>query len=942
MAKRINFFDGATSSTTPTIGNLVASDIVQYANDAAFEAGEEGSPTTGNIYFNTTSHVIRYYNGTSWITLVDLSTSQTLTNKILDGTSATGTNNITNDADKITYDNGSSGLTATDLQAATDELDTHIDNLETLSGSTGATHHGTFTGTTIADNSTTKSALQALETAVESKINSSEKGANNGVATLDSGGKVPATQLPSTVMELQGSWNASTNTPTLADGVGSIGDVYEVTVAGTQNLGSGSITFAVGDWAVYAASGVWYKSLNSNAVTSVNGYTGTVSLVKGDIGLGNVDNTSDSTKNSATADLSNKTFTDSVTIQEQSSTPSTPSSGDQKIYPKTNGKWYTLDDAGTESEVGSGSGSGGINYILNPGAETDTSGWATYDEGSLDSVPTDGTGGTATTTWTRSTSSPLRKDASFLLTKASGDEHQGEGVSYDFTIDSADKAKVLSISFDYLVSSGTYATGDLAVYIYDVTNSQVIQPTGYQIESASVSMKHNATFQTNSNSTSYRLIIHVASTQASAYTMKFDNFIIGPQVITQGTPKDDFISVTPTFTGFGTVTNIEVYSRRDGDCLEMQGNFTTGTTTATEARISLAYRSGTVTSYAIPSIRLAGTMVFSSSAAAIGTTLIEPSVTYLTIGTQDASAAGLTKQNGNTFSSSSKFSFWARVPIAGWSSNVQMSSSTDTRATVAIITGNPASASSGNPIIVPTILKDTHGCYNSTDGRYTVAVPGTYKMFGALSSASSATTLSIYKDGSVYQLCGNLDSNGEATFAGMVDCIAGSIIDIRPGGTVDATDMSLNIERTSGPSQIAASESVNMMATSSTTSLDTSTPTIVNGTVVFDSHGGYNSSNGVYTCKLPGKYEIVVGLRTNAVVIGVGGIQEIYVKHNSDANIPLFRSYWSSSTYQIMLNGTYTFNCLAGDTLKCLSYQNSTVSLDGSTANFMSIKRVGN
>jgi len=110
-----------------------------------------------------------------------------------------------------------------------------------------------------------------------------EKGAALGVATLDGGGKVPVSQLPNSVMELQGFWNASTNTPTLADGTGSPGDVWEVSVAGTTNFGSGPISFAVGDWAVYAADGKWHKSLNSNAVTSVNGYTGTVVLTTSDI-----------------------------------------------------------------------------------------------------------------------------------------------------------------------------------------------------------------------------------------------------------------------------------------------------------------------------------------------------------------------------------------------------------------------------------------------------------------------------------------------------------------------------------------------------------------------------------------------------------------------------------------------------------------------------------
>jgi hypothetical protein len=175
------------------------------------------------------------------------------------------------------------------------------------------------------------------------------------------------------------------------------------------------------------------------------------------------------------------------------------------------------------------------------------------------------------------------------------------------------------------------------------------------------------------------LIFHVGSTSASAYVLKIDDIKIGPSNYIFGSPITDWQAVTPTFTGLGTVTSIEVYSRRNGDNLEIEGNFTTGTTTGTEARISLNYRGANVTSTAIPSIRKAGEMFFSSAAAAVGTMLIEPSVTYLTLGSQSAGNAGLTKQLGTTYASSSKHTFSASVPILGWSSSTQMSDSADTR-----------------------------------------------------------------------------------------------------------------------------------------------------------------------------------------------------------------------------------------------------------------------
>ena len=109
----------------------------------------------------------------------------------------------------------------------------------------------------------------------------SSKGNALGLATLDGGGKVPVAQLPSAIMIYKGTWDASTNSPTLIDGTGDTGDVYRVSVAGIQDLGSGSISFDVGDYVIYNGT-IWEKSDTTDAVTSVNGYTGIVVLDTGD------------------------------------------------------------------------------------------------------------------------------------------------------------------------------------------------------------------------------------------------------------------------------------------------------------------------------------------------------------------------------------------------------------------------------------------------------------------------------------------------------------------------------------------------------------------------------------------------------------------------------------------------------------------------------------
>jgi hypothetical protein len=58
-------------------------------------------------------------------------------------------------------------------------------------------------------------------------------------------------------LNYKGTWNASTNTPALASGVGTKGDYYVVSVAGATNL-DGITNWGVGDWATFNGS-VWQR-----------------------------------------------------------------------------------------------------------------------------------------------------------------------------------------------------------------------------------------------------------------------------------------------------------------------------------------------------------------------------------------------------------------------------------------------------------------------------------------------------------------------------------------------------------------------------------------------------------------------------------------------------------------------------------------------------------
>lgn len=78
------------------------------------------------------------------------------------------------------------------------------------------------------------------------------------IATLDGSNKLTSSQDPSQAVSYKGTHDVSGNSPALADGSGTAGDTYYVSVAGSRNYGSGSLTLAVGDALVYSGS-VWQK-----------------------------------------------------------------------------------------------------------------------------------------------------------------------------------------------------------------------------------------------------------------------------------------------------------------------------------------------------------------------------------------------------------------------------------------------------------------------------------------------------------------------------------------------------------------------------------------------------------------------------------------------------------------------------------------------------------
>lgn len=166
------------------------------------------------------------------------------------------------------------------------------DKPATFAPSTHAASHGAAGSDPV---TVAVSQVSGLQAALDAKQSS------GSYATLDGSGKVPAAQLPSYVDDVL---------------------EYANLAAFPATGATGTIYVAIDTAKAYRWTGSTYLEISPSEVTSVAGKTGAVTLAKADVGLGNVDNTSDASKpvSSATqtalnakANLSGATFTGGVT-----------------------------------------------------------------------------------------------------------------------------------------------------------------------------------------------------------------------------------------------------------------------------------------------------------------------------------------------------------------------------------------------------------------------------------------------------------------------------------------------------------------------------------------------------------------------------------------------------------------------------------------------------
>lgn len=964
----LNFSEGATVNA-PAQTFLSTTEFQTFASDAAYVTAKGSAASEGNAYGNTTDNHIHYYDGTAWRVVEHnkhnfaATTAPTVTD---DSASSYSVGSIWIDvtADLI--------YIATDVSVGAAVWKEQVDANSTQSIG-GAK---TFTAAVIISDTTQSSSKDTGALIIEgglgveknayvggnlevigdltvqgttTTLNTATLDVEDANVTVNKGGTVASADsavsgltVDTDATDARIGYDSTLASKFKAGDVGSESEV--ITASATQVMTGKRIAFSSANDATTTGSNATLAAFTTGIVRLTNGSLASISGIPAGSSGQNfiIEN-----KTGATFVLNNEeataTAADRILTGTGANVNITNNASVELVYDSTSARWQLVGGTGS----GSSSSSGGINYFSdNSDAEIGTTGLTTYSDGSA--TPVDLTGGSPTATITRTTSSPLRGTGSFLFT-AGG---IGDGVYSTITPDRADviRGAVLYGSIDYEYSA-TVATGSYTIWLYDVANSLLVQPAGYQLQGgvAGIANRHIFSFQLSTNATTYRVAIHQAVASPGG-NLKFDNRILGPQQIQYGVPVTDWESFTPT----GSWTTNTTYAgkkRRIGDSLECWVKvLVSGAPTSATLTINLPSGLSIDTSKAPGTPSAAGDGNFGwADGADSGVGFHQGLVVYDTAtSVRVAGDDGAVYWNATTpytFAAGDFVEIRMIVPIAGWGSSVQMSSdSSEGRVVAAIITGNPASASAGNPFIVPTVSYDSHSGYNATTGGYTVKVPGIHKLYGAMTSSAGATNIFIYKNAVSSILAGTLDSGGEGTFCGSVNCIAGDVIDVRPDGVVDANTFGLNIERTSGNSSIAANESVNLYYTTAAgqSCTNNANTRIDFGTKVFNSHGDTvtTGASWVWTSGSSGKIRVTPTITFSAN--GTGSRVITISKNGSD----YARFYGNTTASQLIsVSGSTTMDVIAGTTVYVLAFQDSggALTLNADAANnYISIERIGN
>jgi hypothetical protein len=598
----------------------------------------------------------------------------------------------------------------------------------------------------------------------------------------------------------------------------------------------------------------------------------------------------------AVQSFTNKTVEDSLTVK-QVATPSTPAAGYNKRYPKADGIERSLLPSGKEIAIDT---KGDYEFLW----DKQISDFVAYDDGAS-AIPVDGTGGSPSTITIAAAASPINTEAGklnidFSKSAANG---QGEGMSVAFSTRGRTDYSAVRVCKISVETSANYANNDCGIYLYDVTNSRLIYPADQDIKASSFVSQQQFEFHLSPDSTSYRLITHVQSTNATAYTLTMTVGVYETKTATG--PIDTYLGQLTTTGTWTTNTTYTGKYWRIGDRLKGKVNVTTsGAPTTAVLYINLP-AGIVIDTTKIQNPTSLNTMFLGACwIRDMGVNTHEGKLVYFTttqLGIRiPSSTVSPTILYGREVDATSPFAFGAsdeinleyEVPIVGWSSNQVLSEDAGNRLIACDVTSAGLTGINPNNSYVKlnleVVIRDETASWSTTNYQYTIPETGWYDLDGRTVIAQTNVlndqyALSIYKNGAAS--IGGLYVTAMATSAfglvvsGTKYYLKGDILDLRlygdgnnsvntlgTGGTTQ-----LMIAKRSSPQQIAASEKVYAEYTNGTGGTSITEGGTYWTTKITDSHNAYNSATGTFTCPRSGLLTFNCGLAINSYVTGGAG-----------------------------------------------------------------------
>ena len=274
-AATINLVNSSPDTGVPAIlsnGSIPSLNSGITATEVRSLIGAGTSSTTGTVTGVSGTSPISSSGGTT--PTISITQAGAATSGALSNTDWNTFNNKTSNTGTVTGVSGSSPISSTGGTSPQISIATASGSVTGALSSTDWTTFNNKTTNTGTVTSVSGTANRVSVTGGNSAVVNVVTGTVTGSSTNLATGAQIQTAIDTAVtgvLKYEGTWNASTNSPTLSSGSGTVGEYYIVSVAGSTNL-DGITDWAVGDWAVFSdqATDAWQK-IDNTQVGNVTG-----------------------------------------------------------------------------------------------------------------------------------------------------------------------------------------------------------------------------------------------------------------------------------------------------------------------------------------------------------------------------------------------------------------------------------------------------------------------------------------------------------------------------------------------------------------------------------------------------------------------------------------------------------------------------------------------